>query len=472
MSETISVAILAAGLGTRMRSKKAKVMHEAGGKALVAHVVEAALRLARPEHVAVVVGHQAERVKELLAGYGVRFALQAEQKGTGHALLCCRETLEGAGGLVIVSVGDCPLLRAETLEALVARHRAQGAACTVITTELEDPTGYGRILKNAAGDVVGIVEQKAATAEQLRVREINSGIYCFEGALLWPGLARLEPNPASGEIYLTDLVEQLVAGGHRVTSYLIEDASELLGINTRVELALVDRMLRERTVKAHMLAGVTIEKPETVSIDAGVVIGQDTVVEAFAQLRGRCVIGEECRIGSASILTNAVVEDGAVVEAFSVMADSRLGKGARLGPFGRLRMEAQVEPGAVVGNFVELKKTRLGAGSKAQHLAYLGDSTIGENVNIGAGTITCNYDGMKKHQTKIGAGAFVGSNSTLVAPVEVGEGSYIAAGSVITEAVAEDTLALGRARQVAKAGWPSKRRAAKCEDGKPGGGGQ
>ena len=458
MEETISIAILAAGLGTRMRSKKAKVLHQAGGMALVEHVVEASLQLARPEQVAVVVGHQAEQVTALLAGRGVRFATQTEQKGTGHALDCCRELLGGAGGLLIVAYGDCPLLRAETLQKLVESHRAQKAACTVITTLLDDPTGYGRILKNEAGDVTGIVEQKAATPEQLRVREINSGIYCFEAGLLWGHLGDVRPNAASGELYLTDMVEILASLGHRVAAYPIEDASELLGINTRLELAVADRLLRERTVREHMLAGVTIEKPETVTIDSGVAIGQDTIVEAFAQIRGKTVIGEDCRIGAASILTNAAIESGAVVEAFSLVADSRVGMGAKVGPFGRLRMQANVHAKAVVGNFVELKKTELGAGSKAQHLAYLGDAVIGEEVNIGAGTITCNYDGMKKHPTHIRSGSFVGSNSTLVAPVEIGAGSYIAAGSVITTAVPEDTLAVGRARQVDKPGWPSKRR--------------
>ncbi|MEP7361679.1 MAG: bifunctional UDP-N-acetylglucosamine diphosphorylase/glucosamine-1-phosphate N-acetyltransferase GlmU [Acidobacteriota bacterium] len=457
MEETISIAILAAGLGTRMRSKKAKVLHQAGGLALVEHVVEASLKLARPEHVAVVVGHQAEQVTELLQGRGVRFATQTEQKGTGHALACCRQTL-AAGGLLIVAYGDCPLLRAETLQKLVASHRKQQSACTVITTVLDDPSGYGRILKNAAGDVTGIVEQKAATPEQLQVREINSGIYCFDAELLWRHLGDVTPNAASGELYLTDMVEILVAKGYRVTAYPIEDPSELLGINTRVELAVADRLLRERTVQEHMLAGVTIEKPETVTIDSGVAIGQDTIIQAFAQIRGKSVIGEDCLIGAASILTNATIENGAVVEAFSVVADSRMRKGAKLGPFGRLRMQADVHAGAVVGNFVELKKTELGAGSKAQHLAYLGDSVIGEDVNIGAGTITCNYDGMKKHPTHIRARSFVGSNSTLVAPVEIGEGSYIAAGSVITTSVPDDTLAVGRARQVDKHGWPSKRR--------------
>ncbi|HZO56932.1 MAG TPA: bifunctional UDP-N-acetylglucosamine diphosphorylase/glucosamine-1-phosphate N-acetyltransferase GlmU [Bryobacteraceae bacterium] len=458
MEETISIAILAAGLGTRMRSKKAKVLHQAGGRTLVEHAVDTALALAPPERVVVVVGHQAEQVQEAVARHGVRFAVQNEQKGTGHAVGCCRESLQDNGGLVIVTYGDCPLLRDETLAALVVAYHDEGAACTVITTELDEPTGYGRILRNASGDVIGIVEQKAATPEQLQVREINSGIYCFNAALLWRHLGDIKPNAASGELYLTDMVEILVGKGHRVAAFPIDDASELLGINTRLELAVADRLLRERTVREHMLAGVTIEKPETVTIDPGAVIGQDTVVEAFAQIRGKTVIGEECRIGTASILTNATIENGAVVEAFSMVADSRVGTGAKVGPFGRLRMQAHVHTKAVVGNFVELKKTELGAGSKAQHLAYLGDAVIGEDVNIGAGTITCNYDGVKKHATHIRPRSFVGSNSTLVAPVEIGEGSYIAAGSVITNSVPEDTLAVGRARQVDKQGWPSKRR--------------
>ena len=304
------------------------------------------------------------------------------------------------------------------------------------------------------------MEQKAATPEQREIREINSGIYCFRADLLWPHLGALRPNPASGEIYLTDVVQALNGTGERVQAMVVEDASELLGINTRVELAMVDRILRERKARELMLDGVTIEKPETVSIDADVRIGADTIVEPFARILGSTRIGEDCRIGMASIVRDSVIEDGVEIGPYTIVGTSHVEAGATVGPYARLRQGNRVGAGAHIGNFVELKKTRLGAGSKAGHLAYLGDAEIGEGVNVGAGTITCNYDGAKKHQTKIGKGVFVGSNSTLVAPVEIGDGSYVGAGSVITEGVAEDTLARwDGARQVVKRGWPSKRKA-------------
>jgi bifunctional UDP-N-acetylglucosamine pyrophosphorylase/glucosamine-1-phosphate N-acetyltransferase len=393
--------------------------------------------------------------------YGVRRAEQSEQRGTGHAVLMCREALESEGGLVVILYGDCPLLRASTLTELVSRHESSGAAVTVITTNVADPSGYGRIVRDGRGRVTAIVEQKAASEEQKSIREINSGIYCCRAELLWPMLAEIQPNPASGEIYLTDLVEMLNAHGQDVLPFVIPDPSELLGINTRVELAEADAMLRARKNRELMLAGVTMIKPETITVDVDVEVGMDTVVEPFAQLLGRTVIGAGCRIGAGSILRDSVVEDNVLVDAYTLVGTSHIERDAHVGPFARLRMENHIEQGAHIGNFVELKKTRLGRGSKSMHLAYLGDSTIGAKANIGAGTITCNYDGAAKHKTRIADGAFVGSNSTLVAPVAIGEGSYVAAGSVITDPVGDDTLAFGRARQVVKPGWPSRRRAAR-----------
>jgi bifunctional UDP-N-acetylglucosamine pyrophosphorylase / glucosamine-1-phosphate N-acetyltransferase len=462
MTEPISVAILAAGLGTRMKSRKAKVLHEAGGLTLIEHVLRAASAVAQPAGVVVVVGHQAEEVERRIQSYGVRTVPQTEQKGTGHALTVCREALQDRGGLLVVLYGDAPLLSAETLRRLIETHRHSGFVGTVITTELEDPTGYGRVVRSAAAPgpvhVEAIVEQKAATPQQLAIREINSGIYCFDAARVWELIGQIQPNPASGEIYLTDLVEVFLQAGHLVQPFQVEDPSELLGINTRIELAEVDRIFRMRKARALMLAGVTIEKPETVSIDVDVEVGQDTVIEPFVRITGKTMVGPDCRIGMCSILKDAVLGERVQVFPHSSIADSTLGDGAEVGPYARLRMQARVEPGAHGGNFVELKKTRLGAGSKAMHLAYLGDSSVGENANIGAGAITCNYDGRKKHATNIGDGAFVGSNSTLVAPVDVGAGSYIAAGSVITERVPEDALALGRSRQVVKENWARRRR--------------
>jgi bifunctional UDP-N-acetylglucosamine pyrophosphorylase / glucosamine-1-phosphate N-acetyltransferase len=460
METELTIVILAAGLGTRMKSAKAKVLHRAGGQTLIEHVVDTALQLTHPERVWVVVGHQADEVRQTLGTRGVGFIEQREQKGTGHALMAGRESLESAGGLLMVLYGDCPLISASTLGRLVSAQRESGAAGVVITTVLDDPYGYGRVLQDDSGGVLAIVEQKAATPEQLLIREINSGIYCFQAADLWSHIDQIRPDNPAKEYYLTDLVEILDRGGRRVRAMRISDPAEVLGINNRIELAQVDAIFRTRKVEELMLAGVTIEKPETVSIDGGVRIGADTIIEPFARISGSTTIGEQCKIGACSILEDAVLGDHVLVGPFTWIAASRLEDGAQAGPYARLRMGAHVEPGAHIGNFVELKKTRLGAGSKAMHLAYLGDSDIGQRVNIGAGTITCNYDGLKKHSTRIGDGAFIGSNSTLVAPVQIGSGAYLGAGSVITKTVPPDALGLGRARQENKEDWARKRRKA------------
>ncbi len=453
-----TVVILAAGLGTRMRSKCAKVLHRAGGLALVEQVVAAARTLAPYGHIVVVTGHQAEQVEDLLRPLGVGFVRQEQQKGTGHALASCRHAVPH-DGLLTVLYGDTPLLTAATLARLRDTQADSDEAATLITTTLEDPTGYGRILLNEDGGVIQIVEEKAATAEQRKIKLINSGIYCFRSELLWKYIGELVPNPASGELYLTDMAEILADHGQGVRPMHVEDAAELLGINTRVELAAADRILRVRKNEELMLGGVTIERPETVTIDARVNAGIDTVIEPFARILGATHIGEDCRIGTGAILENAILGDRVRVLPYTLISDSRIDNEAQVGPFARLRMDAHVGRDARVGNFVELKKTHLGEGAKSQHLAYLGDSEIGECTNIGAGTITCNYDGEKKHRTTIGAGVFVGSNSTLVAPVELAEGSYIGAGSVITDAVPAGALALGRARQVVKTGWTKKKKA-------------
>jgi len=457
-----TVVILAAGLGTRMRSKQAKVLHRAGGLSLVEHVVHAASAVTPRDRIVVVTGHQADTVEALLEPMGVRFARQVEQRGTGHAVACAREQLQQADpaqdGLLLVLYGDTPLLSAAALKQLRDRQSASNAAATLITTTLDDPAGYGRVILNDRGDVSAIVEHKDANPEQLQVRVINSGIYCFRAKLLWKHIAEIQPNSVSGELYLTDMAEILNRHGQRVESLHLQDSSELLGINTRIDLAEADGILRARKARELMLAGVTIERPETVAIDAQVRVGVDTVIEPFARLLGNTAVGEDCRIGQGAILESAGLADRVVIAPYTLVADSRIDPGAQVGPFARIRMQAQVGPEARVGNFVELKKTRLGAGAKSQHLAYLGDAEIGERVNVGAGTITCNYDGEAKHATKIGAGAFIGSNSTLVAPVEIGEDSYIGAGSIITEAVPSQALALGRARQMNKPDWVKNRK--------------
>jgi bifunctional UDP-N-acetylglucosamine pyrophosphorylase/glucosamine-1-phosphate N-acetyltransferase len=440
-----------------MKSRKAKVLHRVGGLALIEHVVDTVLALAPAERVYVVTGHQAEQVEQVVRGRGVQFVHQREQKGTGHALMVSRERLGQAESLLVL-YGDCPLLSAVTLGSLIAQQAQSDAAATLITTVLEDPTGYGRILRDEHGNVRAIVEQKAATPEQLAIREINSGIYCFRADLLWKHIGEIRPENPAREYYLTDMAEILSRAGYRVEPFPVADSTELVGINDRIELAAVDRILRDRKARELMRSGVTIEKPETVTIDARVSIGIDTVIEPFAAILGATVIGEECRVGACAIIRDSQLGDRVEVGPFTMVGASRIAGDARVGPFSRLRFDNELAAGAQVGNFVELKKTRLGAKSKALHLAYLGDSVIGEGVNIGAGTITCNYDGVSKHQTAIGDGAFVGSNSTLVAPVEIGKGAYVGAGSVITDPVAEDALALGRARQTVKEGWAKKRR--------------
>jgi len=453
----INVVVLAAGEGTRMKSKRAKVLHCAGGMPLVGHVLHTAAQLTAEENIVVVVGHEADQVKAALVNRAVRFVTQKERRGTGHAVMACRDAVEHSGSLVVL-YGDCPLLSAATLQRLIATHDSNGAAATLITTRLADPTGYGRIILDARGNVRAIVEQKAATPEQLRIDLINPGMYCFRSDLLWQHIGEIGTDNPAGEYYLTDMVEILNRAGHTVAAMESVDAGELLGINTRVELAEVDRIFRSRKVRELMLAGVTIEKPETVTIDMPVSIGADTVIGAFTHILGRSEIGEDCRIGPGCVIESSRIESGVHVAPYTLIGTSYVRRDARLGPFSRLRMENEIGAGAHVGNFVELKKTHLGAGAKANHLAYLGDADIGEKSNIGAGTITCNYDGAKKHRTSIGDSAFVGSNTTLVAPVQIGDDSYIGAGSVITKPVPEGALGVGRAHQVNKEGWVAKRR--------------
>jgi bifunctional UDP-N-acetylglucosamine pyrophosphorylase/glucosamine-1-phosphate N-acetyltransferase len=454
----IHVVILAAGLGTRMKSKLAKVLHRVGGMSLAEHVVRAASHVTPPSNITVVIGHQSDEVRTELAPLGTNFILQERQQGTGHALLACREALHEASGLLMVLYGDTPLLSPATLERLVERQRRHHAAATLITTHLEDPTGYGRVIVDDQGHVRSIVEQKAATPHQLGIHTINSGIYCFDARLLWKYIGEIRPDNPANEYYLTDIVAILNRHGHAVQSMEVKDSTELLGINTRVDLSAVDKIIRDRKARQLMLDGVTIEKPETVTIDAQVKVGPDSILEPFTRLVGTTVVGEDCRIGASSVIESSRIGDRVHVAALTHISHAVIHDDARVGPFSRLRQGADLGPGTHVGNFVELKNTHLGAGAKANHLAYLGDAQIGERVNVGAGTITCNYDGVSKHRTTIEGGAFIGSNSTLVAPVTVGEGSYIGAGSVITEDVPAESLALGRAHQVVKPGWVERKK--------------
>jgi bifunctional UDP-N-acetylglucosamine pyrophosphorylase / glucosamine-1-phosphate N-acetyltransferase len=371
-----------------------------------------------------------------------------------------REWLEPLEGYLMILYGDSPLLRSQTLLQLIDQQKASEAAGTLLSADMEDPTGYGRVIRNDADlSVQEIVEQKAANPQQLAIREANMGIYCFRADLFWKYVDQLGTNNPAGEYYLTDMVAILNDAGYKVEAMRIDDANEALGINDRVDLANVDRILRLRKRLEVMRDGVTIENPETVTIDSHVRIGMDSVVEPFARILGRSVIGENCHIGAGAIVQDSHLADEVVIGPYTLVSHSRLERGVHAGPFARLRMQNVVGEGAHIGNFVELKKTEMGPGAKANHLAYLGDSMIGAKANIGAGTITCNYDGFAKHATTIGDGAFIGSNSTLVAPLDIGAGAFTAAGSVITDAVPEDALALGRAQQVLKPEWAKKRRA-------------
>ncbi|HEU0122006.1 MAG TPA: bifunctional UDP-N-acetylglucosamine diphosphorylase/glucosamine-1-phosphate N-acetyltransferase GlmU [Bryobacteraceae bacterium] len=457
MSSPLSVVILAAGFGTRMKSQTTKVLHRAGGLPLVEHVVRTALTLAPPERIVTVVGHQAERVAAAVAPYRVHTALQEEPRGTGHALRCAREAAPVDGHLVVL-YGDVPLLSEATLARLVMQQVSSSAAATVLTAELADPAAYGRIIRGEDGGVEAIVEYKAASDAQRGIREINSGIYCFDAALLWQHIDSITTNNPAGEFYLTDMVEILRAHGHRVDGQIMADSSELLGINTKVELAEVDRLFRLRKATQLMLDGVTIERPETVAIDNDALIGPDSVIEPNTRILGKTTIGSNARIGTGSIVTNSVIADSVIVEPYCVIDNTVIGAGSHIGPFARLRLKNQVGNHVHIGNFVELKNTAMADGAKANHLAYLGDSVIGSNTNIGAGVITCNYDGNKKHPTVIGDRVFVGSNSTLVAPITVEPDSYVGAGSVITEQVPGGALALGRGRQVIKEGWVERKK--------------
>jgi bifunctional UDP-N-acetylglucosamine pyrophosphorylase / glucosamine-1-phosphate N-acetyltransferase len=462
----LAVVILAAGLGTRMKSKLAKVLHQAGGRSLIEHVATTASKLASPERIFVVVGHQADAVRKVVnAAPGlerVGFIHQSEQLGTGHAVMIGREQLTGIAENLLVLYGDGPLLGEATLRGLVGAHRENQAAVTLLTTNLDDPTGYGRIIRDADGKLVEIVEQKACTPQQAAITEINPGIYVFRTRSLFEHIGELTTDNPAKEYYLTDMAAVLRRAGERVETRAVADAHEVLGINTRVELAAMDREFRDRKAQSLMLSGVTIYRPETCVIDSTVEIGPDTVIGPSVALYGNTRIGENCVIRPFCTIRDTVIADGVMVHESCWMEKARVDRGASVGPYSRLRPGADVGEDAHVGNFVELKKARLGRGSKASHLAYLGDATVGDNVNIGAGVITCNYDGVNKNQTIIEDGSFVGTNSSLVAPVKVGKGAYVAAGSVITQEVPAGSLALGRARQEVKEGWVEKKKAKRC----------
>ena len=456
----LAVVIMAAGKGTRLRTRRPKVLHEVGGKSLLSHVIGTAAELADGDDIYVVVGHEADRVRKAVAASGVQFVEQKEQRGTGHAIQCARGSIAKYDHILVLS-GDVPLISATTLQHLMTMHLAQGAAMSILTAAPANPFGYGRIIRKSPDrpDVEAIVEQKALKPNQLDIREINSGIYAFKTGPLLAHIDRLSTDNPHGELYLTDMAAHLKAGGERVVALEVADADEVQGGNTIAELMAMDARMRSATAQRLMAAGVTIFRPETCVIDADVKVDADTVIEPFVQILGNTKIGAECRIRSYSVIENCTLGNDVLIRQGCVLAESAVEDGARIGPFAHLRPGSEIGQDAHVGNFVETKKARLGKGAKANHLTYLGDAEIGAGSNIGAGVITCNYDGVNKHPTRIGQGAFVGSDSTLVAPVAIGDGAYIGAGSCITKDVPSGALAVGRAIQITKEGWVAARRA-------------
>jgi bifunctional UDP-N-acetylglucosamine pyrophosphorylase/glucosamine-1-phosphate N-acetyltransferase len=461
-----AIAIMAAGKGTRLKSKRPKVLHEIGGRSLLLHVIAAAKTIVPADHIYCIIGHEAELVKSAVTHTGVAFVLQAEQRGTGHALQMLKADFELSGATppenLLVLSGDVPLIRPETIAAVRDAHLRERAAMTILTAIPHDPHGYGRVLrlKEDAPEVTAIVEQKSLTPEQLGAREINSGIYCFNTKALFDKLDALDTNNANGEFYLTDVAAMLVAEGKRVVAVKAENINEVLGANTIAEMMHLDAAMRMKTANRLMASGVTIFRPETCVIDSEVKVGPDTIIEPYVQLLGATTIGTESRIRSYSVIQDSTLGDNVTVRNGCILDTAEVADDAVLGPYAHLRPESRIGEGAHVGNFVETKKLTLGKGSKANHLNYLGDAVIGAGVNVGAGAITCNYDGVNKHVTTIGDGVFVGSDSTLVAPITLGNGSYVAAGSCITEDVPEGALALGRSRQVTKPGWAAAKKAA------------
>jgi bifunctional UDP-N-acetylglucosamine pyrophosphorylase/glucosamine-1-phosphate N-acetyltransferase len=457
------VAIMAAGKGTRLKSKRPKVLHEIGGQPLLAHVIHSAAQIVFPRDIVVIVGHEADKVRAAVESTGVRFALQAQQLGTGHALMVAREALQGYDAILVLS-GDVPLIRPETIAAMRDFHLKNSAAMTILTAIPANPVGYGRVIRKSAksAEAKAIVEQKALSKAQAKTPEINSGIYAFNAKDLWSNIDRLKTDNAHKEYYLTDHAAMLVKAKKKVVAIPAQAAIEVLGANTIAEMMDLDRSFRENKTRQLMAAGVSIYLPETVTIDAEVEVGPDTVIEPFVQLLGKTRIGEDCRIRSYSVISNSEIASGVTIRPGCILDEARVANGAIIGPYSHLRPGSDIGENAHVGNFVETKKVRLGKGSKANHLTYLGDAEIGAGVNVGAGTITCNYDGVNKHLTRIEDGVFVGSDSTLVAPVTLGKGAYVAASSCITQDVPADSLAIARAKQTVKEGWARAKREARA----------
>ena len=447
--------ILAAGMGTRMKSKMPKVLHKVCGKPLSKWVIDAS-EAAGADKVCAVVGHKAETVKEVL-GDVCKFALQAEQKGTGHAVMQAIDVIKNSKGEVVILNGDTPLITAETINKAIEYHKNNGNQATVITAILDDATGYGRIVRDNDGSVLKIVEQKDASKEEKKINEVNSGMYVFDAQSLVYALDKITPNNAQGEYYLTDTLEILLSAGKKIGGYAISDNDEIRGINDRVQLNEAEKIMQKRINEYHMRNGVTMRNPESVFIEDGVEIGNDTEICQNVTIKSGTKIGSDCVIGSGSMLDRAVIHDGVDVLS-SVILESEVDEGTHVGPFAYIRPNCHVGKEVKVGDFVELKNSNIDDGTKISHLTYIGDSDVGKRVNFGCGTVTCNYDGKKKYRTTIGDDCFVGCNTNFVSPINVGDGVYIAAGSTITEDIPENSLSIARARQVNKEGWKDKRK--------------
>jgi bifunctional UDP-N-acetylglucosamine pyrophosphorylase / glucosamine-1-phosphate N-acetyltransferase len=456
------VMILAAGLGTRMKSRRAKVLHELAGRPLVAHVVRAAFELA-PKAIITIVGHQAAEVERAVrdeaarlieagatARPELRFVVQTEQRGTGHAVMVARDQLAGRSTSLVIVAGDAPLIKAETLKRLAETHHSQKNAVTLLTAIMDDPTGYGRIIRDEEGRFLRCVEQKDGSPEELEIREVGVSTYCFDVPALLAALDHLTTDNAQGEYYLTDVPKIMHDQKKRVGLLCHSDAEEVLGVNTRIELADLERKLRDQKLRELMLSGVTIVDPATTYIHQDVEVGQDSLIYPQVIIEGASRIGSDCTIQSWTRMKNVDIGDHVTVRNSSVIEDSKIRDGATIGPFSRLRAGADIGEKAGIGNFVEVKKSKIGRGTKASHLTYLGDATLGDRVNVGAGTVTCNYDGVRKNETIIEDDVKIGSDTMLVAPVRVGRGSVTGAGSVVTKDVPPDSLAVGVPAQVKK----------------------
>ncbi|GGG24585.1 bifunctional UDP-N-acetylglucosamine diphosphorylase/glucosamine-1-phosphate N-acetyltransferase GlmU [Paenibacillus abyssi] len=458
--------VLAAGQGKRMKSKLYKVLHPVCGKPMVGHVLEV-VKEADCERVVVIVGHGAEAVQDYL-GNQAEFVLQAQQLGTGHAVLQAEGLLADEDGTAIVICGDTPLVTAETLQAMLDHHASSGASATVLTAQMPDPTGYGRVIRSDDGIVQRIVEHKDCSPEEAAVKEINTGTYCFDNRKLFAALSQVTNNNAQGEYYLPDVIGILQQQGDEIQAYCTSDTAEAMGVNDRVALAEAERAMRERIIRRHLIGGVTVIDPAATYIEAGVTIGADTIIYPGSVIRGNTVIGEDCVIGPHADITDTIIADRVTVKQ-SVAVSSQIGSGSYVGPYANLRPGSKLGNNCKVGDFVELKNAELGDGSKVSHLSYVGDAKVGKDVNIGCGAITVNYDGYNKSVTEIGDGAFVGSNVNLIAPVKIGEGAYVVAGSTITQDVPANDLAIARERQVNKPGYAERirgRAKAKKDGGK------